>query len=224
MTKDKAVILFLKDPERGAVKTRLANRLGDGFTFELYKRFIADMLEICEMTNEDIFIACFYGSHKEGDFLREKGYPILPQRGPDIGIRMCNAFRDVGSHGYRRLALIGSDMPDLPHTYLERGFQKLEERDIVFGPSLDGGYYMIALGSDNIDCSIFDDVPWSTSRALECTIDNAKRKGMNCHLLPLWSDIDEIDDLRRFYERNRDRGDISHTMSLLLQNEELLYD
>jgi len=223
--KENALILFLKYPEKGAVKTRLANELGDEFTLELYKRFIADMLETCETINEDIYIACSYGeNNRGGDFLREKGYSLLSQRGPDIGIRMYNAFCDVRLHGYRRIALIGSDMPDLPPTYIDSGFYKLEECDIVLGPSLDGGFYMIALRRDGIDYSIFNNVPWSTSLALDRTVENARKKGMICYLLPSWSDIDEVDDLRRFYERNREREDISHTMSFLLPNEKLLYD
>lgn len=222
--KEKALILFLKYPEKGVVKTRLANELGDDFTLELYKHFIADILNTGKKIAADIFIiySAIDGTKSEDFFWREE-YPCLPQKGADLGIRMYNAFQEVGAQGYRKLALIGSDTPDLPATYIYEAFFRLDECDIVLGPSVDGGYFLIALRQDTINDAVFNNIPWSTSQVLRETTKIIRQKGMTCHLLPEWEDIDEVDDLRRFYECYKKEKETYHTMALLSQNEEVLY-
>ena len=219
--KEKALILFFKYPEMGVVKTRLANELGNDFTLELYKCFIADILETSKMIDAEIFIAgAATDSVKNEDFYWEEEYTCFRQKGADIGTRMYNAFREVGGRGYQDLVLIGGDTPDLPAAYIDEAFQRLNEYDMVLGPTVDGGYYLIAFHNEALDHGFFSDIPWSTSRVLNQTLDRAKKTGKTYFLLPTLRDIDEVDDLRRFYERHKMKKEKSHTMEFLFRKEE----
>ena len=224
MMKGKALILFSKYPEKGAVKTRLAHDIGDNFTFELYKCFLADILETSKMIDAEIFIITTApDSKKSENYCWGEEYTCLLQKGADIGTRMYNAFCEVFGQGYRKLVLIGSDIPDLPATYIDEAFQQLDEYDMVIGPSVDGGYYLIALRNDTVDYKIFSDISWSTSLVLDQTRDHAKQLSMTCCFLPTWSDIDVADDLRRFYGRHKMKGGTSHTMAFLSRKEDIFY-
>jgi hypothetical protein len=170
---EKALILFLKYPEKGNVKTRIAKALGDDFTLKLYSCFVADILEICKGIDADTFILySLTDNTKNKDWFGKAGYVCLLQKGADIGRRMYNAFRDICSQGYQKVVLIGSDVPDLPASYIEKAFQCLADHELVLGPSVDGGYYLIALRDDTVDYRIFHAVPWSTSQVLQRTLEN----------------------------------------------------
>jgi rSAM/selenodomain-associated transferase 1 len=222
--KGKALILFFKYPEKGVVKTRLANKLGDDFTFELYKRFIADILETSKNVDAEIFVA---GSTTAGinneDIYWRKEYTCFLQEGADIGMRMYNAFCEVGGRGYQDLVLIGGDTPDLPAAYIDEAFQRVDEYDMVLGPTVDGGYYLIAFDNEALDHEIFIDIAWSTSRVMDQTLDRAEKTGKTYFLLPTLRDVDEVDDLRRFYERHKMKKKRFHTMDFLSRKEEYFY-
>ncbi len=223
--KEKALILFLKYPEKGAVKTRIAKALGDDFTLKLYTCFVADILEISRNIDADTFILySLTDNAKNKGWFGKAGHVCLPQKGADIGRRMHNAFRDICSQGYQKVVLIGSDVPDLPASYIEKAFQGLTDHELVLGPSIDGGYYLIALRDDTVAYGIFNDVPWSTSQVLQRTLENIHQLNITYSMLPSWSDIDEVDDLRRFYGVHKKKRGTSHTMELLYRNEEILSD
>ncbi|MDY6862736.1 MAG: TIGR04282 family arsenosugar biosynthesis glycosyltransferase [Thermodesulfobacteriota bacterium] len=221
--KKKAFILFLKYPEKGMVKTRIAKVLGNDFTLLLYKQFVADILETSNKIDADTFIIYSTNDTAKGeDYFLGKGYSCLPQKGVNLGMRMYNAFHEIFSQGYMKLVLIGSDTPDLPPNYIDEAFLKLDEYDIVLGPSGDGGYYLMALQYDTLSYAIFDDIQWSTSQVLRKTLKNMQRNGMTCYLLPELDDIDDIDGLSHFYTRHKKRGETSHTMKFLFSNKEML--
>lgn len=219
--KEKALILFFKYPEEGAVKTRIAKDLGEAFTLELYRRFIDDMIQTGKKIDGDIFIVYSLAdeANDSNNYLWQKQYRCLRQKGEDMGDRMHNAFQEFASQGYGKLALIGSDAPDLPAEYIEEAFFRLDANDVVLGPSADGGYYLIALRDDTINRVIFDGVPWSTPRVLDETLRIVRRKNITCHLLPEWYDIDEVDDLRYFYDRNKKSGEALRTLRFLSRNK-----
>ncbi len=222
--KEKALIFFLKYPEKGVVKTRLAKDTGDNFTLELYKCFIADIMETIKMIDADIFIAATAPDNKNSkDYRWEAEYPCFLQQGADLGERMYHAFCGVRRRGYGKLVLIGSDTPDLPATYIDKAFQMLNKYEMMLGPSADGGYYLIALRKDTIDYEIFSDVSWGTSLVFGQTLERAEKAGSACGLLPVLNDIDLIDDLRRFYKCYKREGMTSRTMAFLSRQEEFFY-
>jgi glycosyltransferase A (GT-A) superfamily protein (DUF2064 family) len=90
--------------------------------------------------------------------------------------------------------IVGTDVPSLPLDYYRQALDQLERHDVVIGPALDGGYYMIGL--KKIAPALFQGIPWSTDRVLSMTRENAIAMGLRVALLPEWRDVDTIDDLR----------------------------
>ncbi len=212
MTKD-ALILFLKYPERGKVKTRLADVLGEDVTCELYRRFLADIATMVRSVRAEKMIV--YAGDDGLSFPDFSGIPCLRQHGSHIGERMNNAFADVFNLGYERCVLIGSDSPDLPARLIHDAFQKLSSADVVLGPSADGGYYLIGGQRSSLDSSLFADIPWSTASVLPATLQQIAKAGLMYDQLEPWSDIDNLDDLKIFYQRNLHDNTESQTMKYL---------
>jgi glycosyltransferase A (GT-A) superfamily protein (DUF2064 family) len=93
--------------------------------------------------------------------------------------------------------IIGTDSPDLPISYLEEAFHLLAERgaEVVFGPCRDGGYYLV--GMKRVHAELFREVSWSTGKVLEESLRKAESAGLTAALLPLWHDVDTMEDLTR---------------------------
>ena len=216
---DSALILFLKYPERGSVKTRIAASLGDDFAFGLYTAFIKDLLGMAGFVEADKILAI---DEPEGipvaslDF--GTGYPVIRQNGRDIGYRMLNAFEYVFNSGYRKAVLIGSDLPDLPAASVENAFAALDTTDAAIGRSTDGGYYLIGFRKDTCSPDYFKGIKWSTSLVFQRTIEKFSRLKKSIYMLPEWIDIDDQNDLKLFYERNSNRtGTALYTMKYLTE-------
>jgi uncharacterized protein len=211
--KAEAFILFLKYPERGAVKTRLARALGDDPAYELYLRFISDLAAMAgEVEAATVMV---YAGPDEAVFPDFPSVRVIRQRGSDIGGRMYHAFLDVFALGCKRAVLIGSDIPDLPARLVNDAFEKLAAADVVLGPGTDGGYYLIGCNRDTLCESMFSGIPWSTDAVFTETLQRAARAGLVCAQLEPWSDIDEMDDLQQYYMRNKNMTLMSQTMKYL---------
>ncbi len=116
----------------------------------------------------------------------------------DLGERLGRAFGIAFREGADHVLVLGSDHPTLPAEYLERGFSALKGAHLVLGPSIDGGYYALALRRYAWPraATLFRDIPWSTPRVLERTRERARMGGL-CHVeLPAWYDVDEPAALR----------------------------
>jgi rSAM/selenodomain-associated transferase 1 len=128
----------------------------------------------------------------------------MEQSSGDLGDRMRDCLNSVLKAGAMRVVLIGSDSPDLPPSFIEAAFDSLNECDLVFGPTVDGGYYLIG-ASRALPPSFFEGVSWSSADTLAATLIRARDFGFSAALLEMWHDIDEYDDLTAFRERgNRD--------------------
>jgi hypothetical protein len=116
---------------------------------------------------------------------------------------MQAAFEKMFADGCEICCIIGSDAPDLPLTYIRDAYQLLAslQSDAVFGPSLDGGYYL--LGLREVWPQLFADISWSTADVLEQSLAAAQGLELKATLLPEWQDIDTIEDLHAFQERNQ---------------------
>lgn len=189
------MFIFAKEPEIGKVKTRLKHYFSKGRLLNLYKAFIKDTLDIAkEVDCEEKYLAYF--SKKSPKLLKKisKGFKFYKQRGGDIGERMHNAFKYAKAKNAKEIIIIGSDAPTLPFTFINNAFKQLNNYDIVLGPSLDGGYYLIGLKNPCFE--IFKGIKWSSDKALEDTIKNAKTLGKKITLLKKWYDVDEMASLR----------------------------
>ncbi len=201
-----ALNLFFKYPEKGKVKTRLSSRLGNDFVYRLYREFIRDMIKTCGMVDADLILTVSSGSGKTaGDFENEFGITSYLQRGKDLGERMYNSMEDIFHSGYEKCILMGSDIPDISADEINKGFDKLKKSDTVLGPGSDGGYYLIGLRREKLHRDIFTGIRWSTGEVLEQTLRNLTKRGVSYQFLDVLNDIDNLEDLKEFYDRNRDR-------------------
>lgn len=123
------------------------------------------------------------------------GMRIAHQSAGDLGARLRAAFRELRAAGAPRVIALGADSPTLPPERLEEGIEAIAASDLVLGPTEDGGYYLV--GSRVTDEAIFRDIPWSTERVLEITLDRAAQAGLSVRMLPAWYDIDDLEGLRR---------------------------
>jgi rSAM/selenodomain-associated transferase 1 len=196
------LLFFIKNPEKGRVKTRLASAVGDEMAVKLYKRFLLEMLSTLNR-GTFLFYLCFSPEHSLNDLKRWLGddYLYMPQKGENLGERMKNGFIEAIAMNFKRVVLIGSDIPDLPLEFIEEAFTSLQEKDAVIGPSVDGGYYLIGFKDKNFSLRAFEGIPWSTKRVFEETVKVVKQEGLTVHTLQPLRDIDTIDDLKNLVKR-----------------------
>jgi hypothetical protein len=109
---------------------------------------------------------------------------------------MSNAFRKAFDTGFKRVVLVGSDIPDLPLEVIEEAFISLKEGDATIGPAYDGGYYLIGFKEKTFSPQVFEGLAWSTATVFAETMKVLKQFDQRVHTLKLLRDIDTIEDLR----------------------------
>lgn len=204
-----ALIVFAKAPVPGEVKTRLCPPLTPDESATLHGSFVLDTLERTRAAVAklklpfDRYLACAPSSaHVFFKILEERqGVPLLDQVGDELGARMNHACETMFKKGYRRVLMVGTDVPSLPLDHYKQTLALLETHDLVLGPALDGGYYLIGLSRAAPD--LFNTIPWSTDRVLALTREKATTLGLTTALLPAWRDVDTIDDVQALIEASR---------------------
>lgn len=192
VTENCALIIFVRNPELGKVKTRLAKTTGDEQALHIYKQLLQRTADISQDLTYSKFV--FYADEVNYEDIWNNGhYFKRKQNGSDLGERMYNAFNQLFAEGFRKVVIIGSDCYDLSTGILNSGFNKLEEYDSVVGPSTDGGYYL--LGTNKLIPEIFENKQWSTETVLTSTINDFKMLGYNYFLLPVLTDVDEEENI-----------------------------
>jgi len=194
---DRCLLLFIRNPQKGKVKTRLAATIGDDVTLELYRQFVLSMLSTIKKGGFPFHI-CLHPKRALNDLKGWLGpeYRYLPQRGRDLGERMKNGFLDTFTRGFEKVVLIGSDIPDLPPSFIEEAFASLSEMDAVIGPSYDGGYYLIGFKNESFSPRVFEGIAWGTEKIFKGTIQILRDEKRKLYILPRWRDIDSIEDLK----------------------------
>ena len=194
-----AILIFMKYPQAGRVKTRLSKTIGTKKACNIYQKLVRRTLGIVSdfkhtHTETDLFL--FYDPPKSETQLR-KVYPgpwaFIPQMNGHLGKKMKNAFDHVFKKGYEHAVLIGSDIADMKTSDIEEAFQSLNGDQAVLGPAHDGGFYLI--GSSFVINEVFDFPDWSTPSVFErtrcCLHDSAHKIRTLCKR----HDIDEENDL-----------------------------
>jgi rSAM/selenodomain-associated transferase 1 len=187
-----ALIIFVRNPVLGKVKTRLAASLGDQKALEIYKSLLTHTLEISKDLKEDkyIFYEDFISSQ---DIWPNDIYNKKLQQGNSLGDRMKDAFDLLFKKGFGKAIIIGSDCFELTPEVLNDAFNRLSTNDIVIGPATDGGYYL--LGMNHFIPVLFDDKQWSSSSVYADTVSQIRRLGKTFYSLTMMNDVDEESDV-----------------------------
>ena len=186
------IIVFVRNPELGRVKTRLAKSIGDQAALETYKILSKHTSKIISEIDSDQLI--FYSDKiQDNDVWTATNCKKQIQTKGDLGQKMLAAFQYGFSLGYQKILIIGSDLYSLRPKHIESAFEQLENYDVVIGPALDGGYYL--LGLNFIIPKIFKQKQWSTSSVLKKTLSDLKE--FNVNLLEPLNDIDTYEDLKK---------------------------
>ena len=213
------VLLFVRAPELGRVKTRLEKKMDAATVCRLYQCFVQDIIETLIAGGHDL-IVFFTPPHRGPAVQAWLGDTVLfqAQTGKSLGDRMRNAFSDVFAGDVDQAVLIGSDLPDLDNRIIETAFEYLKQKDSVIGPAEDGGYYLIGLRKNVFDNDLFSGIDWGTGSVFRQTMGKIHDERLSCHVLPSWHDIDTHDDLVAFYRRGKANG-LTHlkTMKFLKQ-------
>lgn len=192
------LIVFVKNPIPGAVKTRLQTRYAPDQVAALYTAFVRDVLARAESIDIDQRVIAFDPPDAESEVRAlfgggEAQWQYVPQVQDDLGARMREALVQQLDAGASAAVLIGTDIPSLPTRHITRAFDLLRAKDVVLGPSTDGGYYLVGISKPMPE--IFEDVEWSTSSVLAQTIDRVQRAGHTLGLVPPYFDVDTPDEL-----------------------------
>ncbi len=192
-----ALAVMAKAPVAGTVKTRLVPPLTPEQAAEFYRALLLDQFDhLINFAGADRYV--FYAPADAEMILRDLGgadYAYLAQRGDDLGTRMQQVFVDLWRLGHRNIVLIGSDLPALPLAILDEAFTQLARaaRRAVFGPSRDGGYYLVGMNEPTPE--IFENMTWSHGAVLAQTLARLKALNVEAHQLPPWFDVDTRADL-----------------------------
>lgn len=187
-----AIILFVRNPELGKVKTRLASEIGDAAALKVYIELLAHThTNTCNLPcDKFVFYADSIG---QADIWEDKIYFKQLQVGNDLGERMLNAFQHLFDKGYEKVVIIGSDCPGLTYQLIENAFDLLNAENVVIGPAVDGGYYL--LGMSFMVEELFKNKKWSTNSVLTDSLNTLTQETIQYSLLPVLQDIDTKADI-----------------------------
>lgn len=186
------IIVFVRNPELGKVKTRLAKSIGPNKTLKIYKELLNHTCKVLKKSHYDC--AVFYANKIiSNDIWNDNKFTKYQQIGDDLGERMLNAFEIGFKKNYSQIIIIGSDLPDLNQSVINQAFEYLNQNNYVVGPSEDGGYYL--LGMNSINPTLFKNKKWSTNSVLSDTLNDLKYEKVA--LLKTLNDIDTYEDLKQ---------------------------
>lgn len=185
------ILVFVRNPELGKVKTRLSKTIGDRDALKIYTILLNHTESVINSNSADKVV--YYSEEiQQNDLWSETLYQKKLQKGPDLGARMQHAFETAFKDLYEKVVIVGSDLYDLNPTHIEDALKALETHNLVIGPSLDGGYYL--LGMKELHSAVFKNKLWGTDSVLESTLKDLQPQ--NVKLLDALNDIDTFEDLK----------------------------
>ena len=188
------LLIFVKYPEPGSVKTRLAKHVGDTNAAHLYRLFVEEILNRTEDENFRRMIF-FSPPGKKSEMMDWIGadWEMHPQAGNDLGEKISTAFQFAFKQGAKKVVIIGTDSPLLGKATILKAFDGLDINQSVIGPSSDGGYYLLGLSAFHME--LFRGVDWGTSRVFAQTVSRLNKLHIKFTPLEEHFDVDTVDDL-----------------------------
>lgn len=205
------LVIFVRAPQIGAVKRRLAKDIGAFAAWQFYRRTTAELLRRVGDPRWRCWLAVtpdrlatgtrFWGTRFWGARFRAGRYSGFGQGPGDLGRRMAAPVRGLPPGP---VVIIGSDIPELRRGHVADAFANLSTVDFVFGPAADGGYWLIGckrrVMHEDLRRTLFRGVRWSTRHALEDTLANVPPH-RSVALLETLHDIDTGEDFVSWRER-----------------------
>ena len=193
------LLILARHPVLGQAKTRLAAAIGPEAALHVYRELLARTRAAADgvAATKTVWLA---GDAPAGDaFAGWAGYAQRPQPAGGLGPRLHRAFAAAFAAGATAAVAIGTDCPELTAGHLADAFRRLATHDVVVGPALDGGYYL--LGTKALVPDFFINKPWSTAAVLAATLADADRLGLRVARLPALADVDTAADLAAWRAR-----------------------
>ncbi|MCJ8166677.1 TIGR04282 family arsenosugar biosynthesis glycosyltransferase [Pontibacter sp. E15-1] len=190
---EKLLLLFVRNPELGKVKTRLAASVGPEKALAIYKRLLEHTFAVTRelAVHKEV---CYSDYLDEQDLWPSELYAKRVQPDGDLGEKMEAVFATAFEAGYNSVVIIGSDCLELTPAILQQAYDELTRHDVVIGPAADGGYYL--LGMNQLYPALFRNKAWSTEQVLPATLQDVKALQLSHSLLPCLSDVDHAEDLQ----------------------------
>ena len=186
------LMVFVRNPQLGTVKTRLATTVGDKVALEIYIELMRHTAEVTHKVSADKKV--FYSEKiEQHDVWTEMNFSKVLQTKGTLGQRMENAFRTAFEKGYKKVLIVGSDLYSLKTSHIEKALHQLDKKEVVIGPAQDGGYYLLGL-KKNLP-ALFCNKSWGTSTVLKETLNDLKLKSI--FLMETLNDIDNFEDLKK---------------------------
>ena len=206
-SRDTVIVVMARSPAVGAadIKTRLASSVpADADRLALYAAFLTDTVLSCRTVAGAVLRVAYTPEGGRDGFtvLGISDDELMPQRGANLGERERSLFEDLFAAGFRKVVILGSDLPTLPMTHIRDAMARLGEphSSVVLGPSEDGGYYLIALSAAAPGGSVpdlFTNIRWSTGSALDDTARAGHSAGLQVELVSGWYDVDDEQGMAR---------------------------
>ena len=200
------VIVFVRAPRIGTVKTRLAKTVGEAGARDIYQFLLST---ICEVLDGRPRVTLRYCPDDALELIQpwlRPAWAAQPQGPGDLGERMHRAFMHAFAHGAAKVVVIGSDCPEITPADIDEAFRSLATHDLVLGPASDGGYWLIGLAKSQP--SLFQNISWSSKAVLAQTLSRATVLGLRVRALRVLSDIDTAEDWNRY---QRMKAEVSGT-------------
>jgi rSAM/selenodomain-associated transferase 1 len=199
--KDNAIIVFIKNPVLGKVKTRLAATVGNERALAIYHALMHHTMSITNHLEVDKYL--FYSDFVDENDIWDNGkYQKSTQhQTQDLGLKMASAFGITLQNKHKKALIIGSDCFELNNEIIEEAYSKLSENEVVIGPAYDGGYYLVGFNfeligkvSEEVLNQMFWNKEWSHERVGQEAIEVCEQMNLKHFLLPTLTDVDEEKD------------------------------
>lgn len=200
MTGGTAIVVVVKAPVPGRVKTRMQPDLSARRAADLAAAMLADVTTAAQATDATVWWS-YAGDRAMLATLRPSGVRLLAQVGDGLGARLAHAHSTLHEAGAERVLLVGADCPTVDTDVLRLAVVRLADHDVVLGPAGDGGYTVI--GTRTCAPSLFSTVPMSTSHTGADTLAQAERLGLRTAVLDTRPDLDTVADLRTALDAGR---------------------
>ncbi|SFO27443.1 hypothetical protein SAMN04487859_12224 [Roseovarius lutimaris] len=184
------LIVMLKEPRPGRVKTRLGRDIGMTSAAWWFRHQVTRLLRQIDDPRWQVTLAV----SPDAEGLQSRVWPArfarMAQGQGDLGDRMGRIMR---SRPPGPVCIIGADIPEVRAAHIARAFSALGRNDAVFGPAPDGGFWLVGMTRMNVPATLFQGVRWSSEHALADTIQSLG--GARVALVDQLRDVDTIADL-----------------------------